>query len=128
MMQDELLELRNLGKTSVQWLHAVGVHTKDQLVDRGPVRIYQAVKNRGFRANRVSVCTPGSAAGRALERPRTRYEGEAPAGSGTSHHSTQAVRIAIWCTAPSFAQQNGFQRRNLQLSNHAMMSGRSRSG
>jgi|TARA_Y100000310_G_scaffold337685_1_gene425396 TfoX/Sxy family transcriptional regulator of competence genes len=53
MMQDELLELRNLGKTSVQWLHAVGVHTKDQLVDRGPVRIYQAVKNRGFRANRV---------------------------------------------------------------------------
>lgn len=53
MMQDELLQLRNLGKTSVQWLHAVGVHTRDQLVDKGPVNIYQAVKNRGFRANRV---------------------------------------------------------------------------
>ncbi len=52
-MEDELLQLRNLGKTTVRWLHAVGVHTKDQLVDRGPVRIYQAVKSRGFRANRV---------------------------------------------------------------------------
>ena len=53
MIQDELLQLRNLGKTSVQWLHAVGVHTRDQLVDKGPVNIYQAVKSRGFRANRV---------------------------------------------------------------------------
>lgn len=52
-MQDELLELRNLGKTSVRWLHAIGVHTKDQLLDRGPVDVYQSVKARGFNANRV---------------------------------------------------------------------------
>jgi len=52
-VQDELLELRNLGKTSVRWLHAVGVHTKDQLLDRGPVDVYQCVKARGFKANRV---------------------------------------------------------------------------
>ncbi len=52
-MQDELLELKNLGKTSVRWLHAVGIHTRDQLVTRGPVDVYQTVKARGFKANRV---------------------------------------------------------------------------
>lgn len=52
-MQDELLNLKNLGKTSVQWLHAVGIHGRDQLEERGPVSTYQAVKARGFRANRV---------------------------------------------------------------------------
>ncbi len=52
-MQDELLELKNLGKTSVRWLHAVGIHTRDQLVVRGPVDVYQTVKARGFKANRV---------------------------------------------------------------------------
>lgn len=25
-MNDELLNLKNLGKTSTQWLHAVGIH------------------------------------------------------------------------------------------------------
>lgn len=52
-MQDELLNLKNLGKTSVRWLHAVGVHKREQLVEKGPVGTYQAVKARGFRANRV---------------------------------------------------------------------------
>ncbi|MCR8192734.1 TfoX/Sxy family protein, partial [Pseudomonas aeruginosa] len=26
-MNDELLNLKNLGKTSTQWLHAVGIHS-----------------------------------------------------------------------------------------------------
>ena len=52
-MQDELLELKNLGKTTVQWLHAIGVHTREHLVAKGPVGTYCAVKARGFRANRV---------------------------------------------------------------------------
>lgn len=52
-MQDELLELKNLGKTSVHWLHAVGVHSREQLVARGAVDIYQTVRARGFKANRV---------------------------------------------------------------------------
>ncbi|MFT7245672.1 MAG: DNA transformation protein [Candidatus Azotimanducaceae bacterium] len=52
-MQDELLELKNLGKTSVRWLHAIGVHRREQLVERGAVGIYQAVQARGFKANRV---------------------------------------------------------------------------
>ena len=52
-VQDELLNLKNLGKTSVRWLHAVGVHTRNELSNRGPVNVYQTVKARGFRANRV---------------------------------------------------------------------------
>ena len=52
-MQDELLGLKNLGKTSVRWLHAIGVHNRDQLATRGPVAVYQAVQARGFRTNRV---------------------------------------------------------------------------
>jgi len=53
IVQDELLEMKNLGKTSVQWLHAIGVHRREQLVERGAVGIYQAVRARGFKANRV---------------------------------------------------------------------------
>lgn len=52
-MQDELLELKNLGKTSVRWLHAIGVHRRDQLAEKGPVTVYRAVRERGFKANRV---------------------------------------------------------------------------
>ena len=52
-MQDELLGLKNLGKTSVRWLHAIGVHKREQLVERSAVCVYKAVKARGFRANRV---------------------------------------------------------------------------
>ena len=52
-MQNDLLKLKNLGKTSVRWLHAVGVQTEDQLHTRGAVDIYRKVKARGFKANRV---------------------------------------------------------------------------
>jgi DNA transformation protein len=52
-VQDELLELKNLGKTSVRWLHAIGVHKREQLAEKGPVIVYQAVRARGFKANRV---------------------------------------------------------------------------
>jgi len=49
----ELLELKNLGKTSVRWLNAVGIRTRAQLEEKGPVVAYQSVLARGFRANRV---------------------------------------------------------------------------
>lgn len=52
-MQSDLLELKNLGKTSVRWLNAIGVHKREQLVERGPVETYNAVRARGFKANRV---------------------------------------------------------------------------
>ena len=52
-MQDELQDLKNLGKTSAQWLHAVGIHNATDLRRHGAVAAYQAVKARGFRASRV---------------------------------------------------------------------------
>lgn len=52
-MHDELLALRNLGKTSVQWLHACGIHSVEDLRKRGAVDSYAAVKARGFGASRV---------------------------------------------------------------------------
>ncbi|MGM3386028.1 TfoX/Sxy family protein [Stutzerimonas stutzeri] len=52
-MPDELLTLKNLGKTSAQWLHASGIHTAEDLRRIGSVNAYHAVKSRGFGASRV---------------------------------------------------------------------------
>ena len=52
-MNDELQHLRNLGKTSAQWLHAVGIHSMSDLRRLGAVNPYRAVKARGFRASKV---------------------------------------------------------------------------
>jgi len=52
-MNDELQNLRNLGKTSAQWLHAVGIHNVADLRRLGAVEAYRAVKSRGFRASKV---------------------------------------------------------------------------
>ncbi|MBP8184638.1 MAG: TfoX/Sxy family protein [Pseudomonas sp.] len=52
-MNDELLELKNLGKTSAQWLHASGIHSASDLRRLGAVDAYRAVKARGFRASKV---------------------------------------------------------------------------
>jgi DNA transformation protein len=52
-MHDELLTLRNLGKTSAQWLHASGIHTAEDLRQLGAVGAYRAVKRRGFGASKV---------------------------------------------------------------------------
>lgn len=53
MTDNELLSLRNLGKTSVQWLRATGIHTTEELRRRGPVAAYCAVRSRGFGASRT---------------------------------------------------------------------------
>lgn len=52
-MHDELQDLKNLGKTSAQWLHAVGIHSVSDLRRHGSVSAYQAVKSRGFHASKV---------------------------------------------------------------------------
>ena len=54
-MNDELLQLKNLGKTSSQWLHAVGIHSESDLRRMGSVDAYRAVKARGFRASKVML-------------------------------------------------------------------------
>jgi DNA transformation protein len=52
-MTDELLRLKNLGKTSALWLHAVGIHTANDLRRLGAVNAYQSVRARGFKASKV---------------------------------------------------------------------------
>lgn len=52
-MESDLLHLKNLGTTSVNWLHAVGIHTRDELERIGPVEAYQRVRARGIRASKV---------------------------------------------------------------------------
>lgn len=52
-MSDELLELKNLGKTSALWLHASGIHSANDLRRLGAVNAYHAVRTRGFRASKV---------------------------------------------------------------------------
>ncbi|MCL6271759.1 TfoX/Sxy family protein [Sansalvadorimonas sp. 2012CJ34-2] len=49
----ELIELKNLGKTSVQWLNAVGIQSPEQLKSVGAVEAYRKVKARGFRVSKV---------------------------------------------------------------------------
>ena len=52
-MNDELQHLKNLGKTSAQWLHAVGIHSVSDLRRLGAVDAYRAVRTRGFKASKV---------------------------------------------------------------------------
>lgn len=52
-MSNELIELKNLGKTSVQWLNAVGIRTPDQLRHLGAVATYCKVRERGFKVSKV---------------------------------------------------------------------------
>lgn len=52
-MNDELLQMRNLGKTSALWLHTVGIHTAGELRRLGAAAAYRAVLARGINASRV---------------------------------------------------------------------------
>jgi DNA transformation protein len=52
-MEDELQQMKNLGKTSVQWLHAAGIHNEADLRRLGAIHAYRAVKTRGFRTSKV---------------------------------------------------------------------------
>ena len=52
-MDDELLRLKNLGKTSVLWLHATGIHTIADLRRLGAIQAYRAVQVRGFNPSKA---------------------------------------------------------------------------
>lgn len=51
----DLHDLKNLGRTTVQWLNAIGVHSRADLETKGVVTAYQAMRARGFRATRVAL-------------------------------------------------------------------------
>lgn len=49
----DLIELKNLGKTFVQWLNAVGIRTLDQLQAHGAVGAYVKMRERGFKVSKT---------------------------------------------------------------------------
>lgn len=53
MNECDLLELKNLGNTSVNWLRAVGIQNRADLQEIGAVEAYVKVKQRGFRVSKV---------------------------------------------------------------------------
>ena len=48
MRHSELSELTHFGPTSQQWLNAIGVYTKAELVRLGSIHAYWLMKERGF--------------------------------------------------------------------------------
>ena len=52
-MEDDLQHMKNLGKTSVQWLHAIGIHSGTDLRRLGAAHAYRAVKKRGFNVSKT---------------------------------------------------------------------------
>ncbi len=52
-MAEELIELKNLGRTSVQWLNAVGIRDPEQLAQIGAVEAFCKIKGRGFKVSKV---------------------------------------------------------------------------
>jgi len=52
-MKSELLDLKNLGNTSVNWLRAVGIGNYDELKRNGAVLAYNKIRRRGFRVSKV---------------------------------------------------------------------------
>ena len=53
LAQCDLLQLRNLGNTTVNWLRAVGIRSQLELAEIGPVEAYNRIRDRGFRVSRV---------------------------------------------------------------------------
>lgn len=52
-MESDLQTLKNLGNTSVNWLRAVGITSRDELARIGPVAAYNRIRDRGIRVSKV---------------------------------------------------------------------------
>lgn len=52
-MQSDLLELKNLGNTSIHWLRTIGIHNHSDLKQKGAVAAYIEIKQRGIRVSKV---------------------------------------------------------------------------
>ncbi len=52
-MKSDLLTLKNLGNTSVNWLRAVGISNYEELKRCGAVQAYNKIRRRGFRVSKV---------------------------------------------------------------------------
>ena len=49
---ENLLKLKNIGKTSAFWLNTVGIHDVDQLKDVGAVEAFRRIDERGIRTSK----------------------------------------------------------------------------
>jgi len=52
-MECDLLELKNLGNTSIHWLRTIGIHNHAELKNKGAVEAYTEIKQRGIRVSKV---------------------------------------------------------------------------
>ena len=52
-MQNDLMALKNLGNTSVNWLLAIGIHSRDDLAHIGAVEAYNRIRQRGIKVSKV---------------------------------------------------------------------------
>jgi DNA transformation protein len=52
-MQSDLLGLKNLGITSINWLRAIGINCYQDLETMGPVEAYTRIKDRNIKVSKV---------------------------------------------------------------------------
>jgi DNA transformation protein and related proteins len=52
-MQSDLLSLKNLGNTSVNWLLAIGIHSRQELEVAGAIHAYNRIRERGIKVSKV---------------------------------------------------------------------------
>ncbi|MFA7553746.1 MAG: TfoX/Sxy family protein [Spongiibacteraceae bacterium] len=52
-MQNDLLDLKNLGNTSINWLHSIGINSQAELKEKGAVEAYHEIKQRGIKVSKV---------------------------------------------------------------------------
>lgn len=52
-MQNDLMALKNLGNTSVNWLLAIGIHNGEELASVGAVEAYNRIRRRGIKVSKV---------------------------------------------------------------------------
>ena len=52
-MENELLNLKNLGNTSINWLKTIGINSYDDLKKVGPVEAYTQIKQRHIKVSKV---------------------------------------------------------------------------
>ena len=52
-MSKDLIDLKNLGNTSINWLRAIGVNSYEDLKNIGPVEAYTQIKQREIKVSKV---------------------------------------------------------------------------
>ncbi|MCK5881447.1 MAG: TfoX/Sxy family protein [Sinobacterium sp.] len=50
---ENLLSLKNIGRTSALWLNTIGIHNYDELKEIGPVDAFKRIDDRGIRTSKV---------------------------------------------------------------------------